>query len=72
MDQIFSVHFIHGSLIIARFKVARYFYFFGHPDPVLFLSDPNPDPLLFSSDPDPTCNNGYIRLFSSLTEYKPK
>ena len=24
-----------------------------------------PDPLLFSLDPDPTCNNRYIKLFSS-------
>ena len=32
-------------------------------------SDPStfgpPDPVPFSSDPDPTCNNGFIRLFSS-------
>ena len=28
----------------------------------------------FSSDPDldPTCNNGYMKLFSSLTKYKPE
>jgi len=24
-----------------------------------------PDPVLFSLDPDPTCNNGFIKLFSS-------
>ena len=29
---------------------------FGHPDPVLFSTDP---------DPDPTCNNGLIKLFLS-------
>ena len=28
-------------------------------------------PLLFSPDPDPTCNNGYIKLFSSCKRYKP-
>ena len=34
----------------------------------------DPDPLLFSSDsdPDPTCNNGYIKLFSSWTKHKPE
>ena len=28
---------------------------------------PDPDPVLFSldPDPDPTCNNGFIKLFSS-------
>ena len=31
---------------------------FGTPDPVLFSTDPDPDP-------DPTCNNGFIKLFSS-------
>ena len=35
---------------------------------ILGLSDP--DPLLFSTDP--TCNNGYIKLFSSLTKYQPE
>ena len=31
------------------------------------------DPLIFGlPDPDPTCNNGYIRLFSSWTKYKPE
>ena len=41
------------------------------PDPLIFgVSDP--DPLLFSSDPDPTCNNGYIKLFSFSTKYKPE
>ena len=37
------------------------------PDPLSFgLADP--DPRLFSSDPDDlnsTCNNGYMKLFSS-------
>ena len=28
---------------------------FGHPDPLIF----------FQPDPDPTCNNGFIKLFSS-------
>ena len=30
--------------------------------------------LLFSSNlaSDPNCNNGYIKLFSSLTKYKPE
>ena len=43
--------------------------FSSAPDPVIFSSDP--DPLIFSSDPDPdsdsypTCNNGFIKLFSS-------
>ena len=27
--------------------------------------DEDPEPVLFSTDPDPTCNNGYIKLFSS-------
>ena len=33
----------------------------------LISGPPDPDPVLFSSDPgpDPTCNNGYIKLFSS-------
>ena len=35
---------------------------FEDPDP-LFLG--LPDPLLFSLTPYPTCNNGYIKLFSS-------
>ena len=30
------------------------------------------DPVLFSLDPDPTCNNGFIKLFSSWTKYKPE
>ena len=36
------------------------------PDPLIF-GLPDPDPLLFLTDPDPdlTCNNGYIKLFSS-------
>ena len=34
------------------------------PDPVIF-GPPDPDPVLFSTDPDPTCNNGFIKLFSS-------
>ena len=35
-------------------------------DPVIF-GPPDPDPVLFSMDPDPdpTCNNGFIKLFSS-------
>jgi len=36
---------------------------FGPPDPVLFSTDP---------DPDPTFNNGFIKLFSSSTKYKPE
>ena len=36
---------------------------FGLPDPHLFSLDP---------DPDPTCNNGFIKLFSSWTNYKPE
>ena len=31
---------------------------------------PDPDPRLFSSDP--TCNNGYVKLFSSWTTYNPE
>ena len=31
-----------------------------------------PNPVLFSSYPDPTCNNGFIKLFSSWTKYKPE
>ena len=31
-------------------------------DPLIFGP---PDPVLFSTDPDPTCNNGFIKLFSS-------
>ena len=40
-------------------------------DPLIFGQ---PDPLLFSldRDPDPTFNNGYIKLFPSLTKYKPE
>ena len=37
--------------------------------------DEDPDPVgsvIFSPDPDPTCNNGYIKLFSSLTKYKTR
>ena len=33
-------------------------------DPVIF-GPPDPDPVLFSADPDPTCNNGFIKSFSS-------
>ena len=35
-------------------------------DPVIF-GLPDPPPVLFSldPDPDPTCNNGFIKLFSS-------
>ena len=33
--------------------------------------DSDPDPLIFGL-PDPTCNNGYIKLFSSWTKYKPE
>ena len=40
-------------------------------DPLIF-GPPDPDSLLFSLDPDPTCNNGLIKLFSSLTKYKPE
>ena len=36
-------------------------------DPLIFGL---PDPVLFSTDPDPTCNNGFIKLFSSGTKYK--
>ena len=32
------------------------------PDPLIFGP---PDQVLFSLDPDPTCNNGFIKLFSS-------
>ena len=39
------------------------------PDPLILGL---PDPLFFSSDPDPACNNGYIKLFSSVTNYKPE
>ena len=39
------------------------------PDPVIFGL---PDPVLFSFDPDPTCNNGFIKLFSSGSTYKPE
>ena len=34
------------------------------PDPVLFSLDPDPDPAP-DPDPDPTCNNEFIKLFSS-------
>ena len=36
------------------------------PDPDPLMLSP-PDPVLFSADPDPdpTCNNGFIKLFSS-------
>ena len=37
----------------------------------LIIGPPEPDPVLFSLDPDPgpTCNNGFIKLFSSWTKY---
>ena len=40
------------------------------PDPVGSVDfgppDPYPDPLIFGRpDPDPTCNNGFIKSFSS-------
>ena len=38
-------------------------------DPLIFGP---PDPVLFSLDPDPTCNNGFIKLFSSWTKYNPE
>ena len=41
-------------------------------DPLIFGP---PDPVLFSTDPDPygsLCNNGFIKLFSSWTKYKPE
>ena len=38
-------------------------------DPLIF-GPPDPDPVLFPLDPDPTCNNGFIKLFQSLTKYK--
>ena len=31
-----------------------------------------PDPVFFSTDPEPAFNNGFIKLFSSLTKYKPE
>ena len=34
------------------------------PDSIGFNFD-QPDPVLLYPDPDPTCNNGFIRLFSS-------
>ena len=37
-----------------------------------FLALRNQDILLFSLDPDPTCNNEFIKLFSSWTKYKPE
>ena len=39
------------------------------PDPVILCL---PDPMNFSLDPDPTCNNGFIKLFSYWTKYKPE
>jgi len=39
-------------------------------DPLIF-GRPDPDSILYSLDPDPTCNNGYIKSFSSSTKYKP-
>ena len=34
----------------------------------------DPDPLLFSLDPEPdsTCNNRFIKLFSTWSKYKPE
>ena len=33
---------------------------------IVSIRDEDPDPLIFGlPDPDPTCNNGYIKLFSS-------
>ena len=51
------VHFILGM----RIRIRSDTLIFGPPDPVLF-----------STDPDPTCNNGFIKLFSSWTKYKPE
>ena len=33
--------------------------------------DEDPDPVFFGP-PDPTCNNGFIKLCSSCTKYKPE
>ena len=46
-----------------RIRIRSDALIFGPPDPVLFSTD---------SDPDPTCNNGFIKLFSSWTKCKPE
>ena len=39
----------------------------------LIFGPPDPGSVIFSHpDPDPTCNNGFIKLFSSLTKYNPR
>ena len=42
-----------------RFRIQSDSLIFGPPDPLLFSLDPNPYP---------TCNNGFIKLFSSWTK----
>ena len=55
----------------------RYVTFFAMdeaPDPDLVGSVDfcQPAPELFSPDPDPICYNGYTKLFSSFTKYRPE
>ena len=64
--NIINVSVLKGDLVFIqliagmRIRIRSDPLIFGPPDPnqVLFSTDPNPDP-------DPTCNNGFIKLFSS-------
>ena len=51
-------------IFLSAFKICRVKTRDEDPDPVIF-GPPDPDPVLFSLDPDPTCNNEFIKLFSS-------
>ena len=51
-----SIHIYAEKKPGMRIRIRSDPLIFGPPDPVLFSADP---------DPDPTCNNGFIKLFSS-------
>ena len=52
----------HISSEILRFEKVELVFDYANTrdeDPVIFG---HPDPVLFSTDPDPTCYNGFIKL----------